>query len=212
MILAIDTAGPWVAVAVSVDGIPATSLAATARLNHNEILAGMVRQVFTEAGVERPDLIAINVGPGSFTGTRVGVSFAMGLARGWDIPVATRSSFQVAAILAPPDSKEAYVAFPIVGSEWCRAKLSRAGSGWQEDAIEELTQETAISSGDDIPLIVPWGDTTAGIQPPSNWNAAVALAAMTSGSPDTCAPGDVRVRYVGPSQAERNLHARKKSR
>lgn len=212
MILAIDTAGPWVAVAVSADGTPAAGIAVAARLNHNEILAGMVRHVFTEAGVERPDSIAIDVGPGSFTGTRVGVSFAMGLARGWDIPVATRSSFQVAANLAPPDSKEAYVAFPIVGSEWCRARLLRTGSGWHEAAIEELTQETAISGCDDIPLIVPWGDATTGIQPPSNWNAAVALAAMTSDSPDTCAPGDVRVRYVGPSQAERNFHARKKSR
>ena len=55
---------------------------------HQERLAPMTREVMAAAGVAFSDLdrIGVTVGPGSFTGLRVGLAFAKGLALALDIP------------------------------------------------------------------------------------------------------------------------------
>jgi tRNA threonylcarbamoyladenosine biosynthesis protein TsaB len=57
---------------------------------HQERLAPMVQAVMAEAGLPfaRLDRIAATVGPGSFTGLRVGVAFAKGLALALGTPTA----------------------------------------------------------------------------------------------------------------------------
>ena len=49
---------------------------------HQERLASMVNEVMGQSGLRFEDLdrIGVTVGPGSFTGLRVGVAFAKGLA------------------------------------------------------------------------------------------------------------------------------------
>jgi tRNA threonylcarbamoyladenosine biosynthesis protein TsaB len=50
---------------------------------HAERLLPEVMRFLEEKKVTRADLIAVGTGPGSYTGIRVGVSLALGLARGW---------------------------------------------------------------------------------------------------------------------------------
>jgi tRNA threonylcarbamoyladenosine biosynthesis protein TsaB len=49
-----------------------------------------------------PTRILVGVGPGSFTGLRVGIAAAHGLAIGWSIPVAGMNSLALLAASAPP--------------------------------------------------------------------------------------------------------------
>ena len=54
---------------------------------HQERLGPMVADAFDQAGIRPRDLthIGVTLGPGSFTGLRVGLSFAKGLATGLDL-------------------------------------------------------------------------------------------------------------------------------
>src|SRR3982751_3097860 len=57
---------------------------------HQERLAPMAQSVMADAGLafDRLERIGVTVGPGSFTGLRVGIAFAKGLALALDIPAA----------------------------------------------------------------------------------------------------------------------------
>ncbi|MEO8902764.1 MAG: tRNA (adenosine(37)-N6)-threonylcarbamoyltransferase complex dimerization subunit type 1 TsaB [Polyangiaceae bacterium] len=57
--------------------------------SHAERLLGMVEQLLTEAGWPKSSLdrLGVGVGPGSFTGLRVGIAFAEGLSVGLDRPL-----------------------------------------------------------------------------------------------------------------------------
>lgn len=56
---------------------------------HNELLAPMVNDLLSGANLAVSDLdgIAVSAGPGSYTGLRIGMSYAKGLAFGADLPI-----------------------------------------------------------------------------------------------------------------------------
>ncbi len=64
---------------------------------HAERLMPMIADLL--AG-RRPDAILVDCGPGSFTGVRVGLAAARGLAIGWDAPVAGYSAMALLAAAA----------------------------------------------------------------------------------------------------------------
>jgi tRNA threonylcarbamoyladenosine biosynthesis protein TsaB len=66
---------------------------------HQERLAPLVSEVVAESGVgfDAIDRVAVSVGPGSFTGLRVGLAFAKGLGLALDIPVLGVDSLEAIA-------------------------------------------------------------------------------------------------------------------
>jgi tRNA threonylcarbamoyladenosine biosynthesis protein TsaB len=69
------------------------------KANHSEIILPLVDSVLKRAGIGLLDVagIAVSVGPGSFTGIRIGVSTVKGLVYGTDIPACGISTLQAIA-------------------------------------------------------------------------------------------------------------------
>jgi tRNA threonylcarbamoyl adenosine modification protein YeaZ len=89
VLLAFDTATPHVTVALHDGSAVVASYESTESMRHGEMLAPGIEQVLADAGVRATDLtgIAVGVGPGPFTGLRVGLVTARTLAFVRGIPV-----------------------------------------------------------------------------------------------------------------------------
>lgn len=101
-LLAIETATEFCSVSLLCDG-QLISRSELAPRRHTELLLPMCDDVLAEAGVSRSqlDAIAVGRGPGAFTGVRLAVSAAQGIALGIDRPIVAVSSLAALALCAP---------------------------------------------------------------------------------------------------------------
>ena len=88
-ILTIDTATTACSVALVKDGTVQALRESNEGLNHSVLLAPYIDALLHEHRLEVRDLdaIAVSMGPGSYTGLRIGVSTAKGLCFGAGIPL-----------------------------------------------------------------------------------------------------------------------------
>jgi tRNA threonylcarbamoyl adenosine modification protein YeaZ len=95
MLLVIETATAACSVALlGADGALIGERHELVGRGHAERLLPMIADLI---GARRPDAILVDCGPGSFTGLRVGLAAAHGLAIGWRVPVAGFSSLALIA-------------------------------------------------------------------------------------------------------------------
>lgn len=102
MLLAFDTATPTVSVALHDGSDVVAERESTRAMKHGEQLAPLIAEVMSAVGIVRQDLTAIGVGvgPGPFTGLRVGLVTARTLAHVLEIPVYGVCSLDVIAVEA----------------------------------------------------------------------------------------------------------------
>ena len=98
-VLALDTALQACSAAVAVDGRLVARHHEVLHRGHAEKIVPIMEQVLSMAGVSADglDLIAVTVGPGTFTGVRIGLSAARGLALPHRTPVLGVSTLQALA-------------------------------------------------------------------------------------------------------------------
>lgn len=98
MILAIDTSTGACSVALfGADGALLSEAHEVIGRGHAEKLVPMIEGVLDK---HVPSQILVGVGPGSFTGIRVGIAAAQGMAIGWNVPVYGMSSLALIAASA----------------------------------------------------------------------------------------------------------------
>lgn len=98
-ILALETAAKAVSAAVTEDGKVLASAFQDTGLTHSRTLMPLVELLLRNTGMSVSDLdaVAVSAGPGSFTGVRIGVSAAKGLAWAADKPCAAVSTLAALA-------------------------------------------------------------------------------------------------------------------
>jgi tRNA threonylcarbamoyladenosine biosynthesis protein TsaB len=128
-ILALDTSSDLTAVAVA-DGERVLAEDDAASVDrHGEVLLPRIEAQLGAAGLSlvQIELIGVGLGPGSFTGLRVGVATAKGLALATGIPICGVSSLEVIARGVLDAAELAAVVLDAGRGELCAAVYARAG-------------------------------------------------------------------------------------
>ena len=220
LILALETATNQVSCAVSSDGALLAEIRVACRQRHAEQLTPAVRQVCELAGVRLTAIgaVAVGVGPGLFTGLRVGVATAQALAFALGVQVAPVSSLDAlalpfaaagvgaASVVAAIDARRSELfwalyrdnarhADPVVGTPAALCALLRA-----EERPTLVVGDGARRYGDELSQVR--GVTVAGAgvaNPCASAVAELAWPAVLAG--DLVAPALVAPLYLRPPDA-----------
>lgn len=166
---------------------------------HQERLGGLARDAAAEAGgFDGMARIGVTVGPGSFTGLRVGLAFALGLGAALDRPVVGISTLDALAASVPSEGLVAAVIDARRGQVYARlfrdgVALGEAEALFLEAARDRIQAET----GDARPALVGSGAEVLAEAFPELASAALhplpapapeALAALGLAADPTTAP------------------------
>jgi tRNA threonylcarbamoyladenosine biosynthesis protein TsaB len=102
-VLGLDSAGAACSAALWRNGAPGPRRFEVMARGQSERLVPMIEEVMAEAGLDYPalDAFAVTRGPGAFTGVRIGLAAARGLALACGRPVVGLSSFEAVAAALP---------------------------------------------------------------------------------------------------------------
>jgi len=183
-------------------------------LTHSERLMGAIDRLLTDAGWTVRDLdgLAVSVGPGSFTGLRIGLSTVKGLALALAIPIAAVPTLDAMATLLP------FAALPVCPVLDARKREVYASLyRWDGTDMRREWDYLALAPADlarrlDEPVIV-LGDAAdqvdspyaRRIRPPRRGPSPAAVGFLGHSrlaTGDTIAPAALVPIYLRPSEAE----------
>ncbi len=184
------------------------------RITHSERLMAAIDQILTDSGWTARDLegLAVSVGPGSFTGLRVGLSTVKGLALALSIPVAAVPTLDAMAAMLPFASLPVC---PVLDARKREVYASRYR--WDGLTMRREWEYLAIAPDDlarrlDEPVIVVGDGADAisspfarRVQPPRRGPAPAVVGALGHARiaiGDTVAAADLLPIYLRPSEAE----------
>ncbi len=203
MILGIETSGNMSSVALVADGRLQAERVFEARRVLNQLLSAQIADLCGGPPIEaKLDGVAVGIGPGSFTGVRMGVALAKALAHGLGLPLVGVSSPEAIASSLGLEAGRSVCVLQTAraGDVYATALVIEAGGMPREVSptqVLPLDDALATASG------VVCGDATDG---PDQSPAAVDVARVGESRLSDADPDEVfalRPRYVRLSQAER---------
>ena len=162
LVLAFDCAVSGLGIAVVRDGARLAGLAEDGRDQAARLLPA-IATVLGEAGVGRRDLslIAVTIGPGSFTGVRVGLAAARGLAVGLGVPLAGLATTSVLLAQATPRGRIVVAAIDSRLGDWfCAIGEGRDGDKGEPAPFVAAAPELAERLGGRACLVIGSGAQT----------------------------------------------------
>lgn len=235
-ILAVDAAGKALSVAVAEDGRIVASAALNVGLTHSQRLLPLLQSLLAAADLSLAeiDMLAVVNGPGSFTGLRIGMSTAKGLAWALQKPLLPVCTLEAAAYNALGVGQPEQLACPVLDARRNEVytALFAAGPGlapqplWPPQAISpaaladkllaaaETAGKQVVLAGDAAELIFAEMQAKLGervlLAPPERrcFNAC-ACALLAGGRLEQAKPAaEVEAFYLRASEAERNRLAK----
>jgi tRNA threonylcarbamoyladenosine biosynthesis protein TsaB len=208
-------------VALFVDGaLVAERELAGGRQQHAASLLGAIDELLPD-GIASVEGLALSVGPGSFTGLRIGLATALGLCFGskrWIVPVPTLAALATRAqgdepVIPMLDARkgEIYTGLYTADGRVLQPDRSVGPAEWL--ASLGPGSYSVLGSGvgvcrDVITRIL--GDRARVLAPEQGRPSASAVGRLglrLAAQGDRCAPGDVQLRYVRLSEAEQKRRA-----
>ena len=228
-ILAIDTSATAASVCLAGEDKILGSFYTNTALTHSQTLVPMVEQVLktTKTDVDELEYIAVNAGPGSFTGVRIGVAAAKGLAFKNNLPCVPVSTLEsmaynmlgsdcvVCAVMDARCSQVYNALFKISGDKVERLCEDRALALSELKPELEKISEKIILVGDGANLTAKYLENSLSnvfLAPVNNriQNASsTAMAAIKSICENkTIMPAELMPTYLRLPQAQRELNKR----
>ncbi len=144
--LAIETATAASSVALGEDGELAAMALRVDRRGHVGFLVPAIDFCFTRAGwtPDDLDLVAVDVGPGPFTGIRAGISAAQGIAAAVGVPIVTTSSLTVLALRAATGHRQIWPVVDVRRGEVATAPFRPVPGGVVRDGATEIVTPAGL--------------------------------------------------------------------
>lgn len=218
--LAFDTATPDVAVAVARGGeaLRDVRIGADGRPRHaTELLPEIERAASEVGGWEAIDRIAVGIGPGSFTGLRIGIATARGLAQGLSKPLVGVGTLDALGrgialragggrpVLAVLDARRGQVFAALFESRGEPARAPFVASPAQLAERVAALPQAPLAGGDGSLRfrqdLVQAGAEVLPDADPGHRLSARHTAALADGLPES-APGEIRPIYLRPPDAQ----------
>ena len=130
-ILAIETATKAASVAVVSDEKFLSEIICETSAAHSETLMPQIEKVLKISGAEKIDAVAVSIGPGSFTGLRIGLAAAKSLAYAWKIKIVGVETLQAISYHFPSAT-----VFPMIDAQKNRAYFQKFVNGEKFSEIE----------------------------------------------------------------------------
>jgi tRNA threonylcarbamoyladenosine biosynthesis protein TsaB len=172
-------------------------------LTHSERLMAMVDRLLHDCDweIERLDGLAVSIGPGSFTGLRVGVATIKGLALALGLPVAPVPTLDALAWNVP--FADAAIC-PILDAR--KSEVYLCLYRWHEDRIERTSDYLAlaprVAAERVTPPVIVLGDGVAACLPfLSRWGTAVRAAPPAQSVPSAAVVGQIGRAMIASGQA-----------
>lgn len=159
MLLALDTATRWTGLALH-DGTTIVAEHGWHSVNTQTVeLAPAVTQMLSRAGVTTEELraIAVTLGPGSYTGLRIGLGFAKGLALAYQIPLVGVPTLDIVAAALP--AADGHL---VVVAEAGRTRITTGTYQWQGRNGWQAPQQPVNETWEAMLARVPAPATIAG--------------------------------------------------